>query len=286
MSDFKRVVSLPLPGDLANYEVTNRDDPRSIINLVPEVIQTAIEQVPDWLLAMDPRELRDHFRNKAKAEREERLKQGLDGAATESWQPSFTDDRLRLSFWNEYEASQALKRPMQMTRVYAGICSRQYFYDKVITNYLRMAWLLCPPQSYAVSLEEALLFGIDQMRDILTIPHVDSRGKVDPKIAKVKLDIVNMLDQRVKGAVVQKTQALHVHASTDKLKSQAPIKEEDMAELDRRLKELELESAKLASPQQRQIEDPVEDAILVNTNPIKKPDIAVGHKEVSPDGAK
>jgi hypothetical protein len=202
-------------------------------------MQDAIEQVPDWLFTMDALELRAHFQKQAE---ERGLKSG--------WLPSLTDERLRNAFWAEYEASFKLNQGMQMSRVYAGVCSKQCFYESVIKNPARVAWMLCPPTHYMNAMEEALLFGVDQMREILALPHVGKSGLIDSKLCSVKVEIVKMLDARVKGAVVQKTQAVNVNVKAEDVEQVKSMVQgpNNMDEIDRRLRELEQESKQLEVP--------------------------------------
>lgn len=152
-----------------------------------------------------------------------------------SSKPTPTDNRLRLKFWMEFDRCQVEgEKAMNMAAICAGICSRTYFYNDYVKFPEKMAWLLCPPAGYIAKTEEALEFGIEQLRDILDQDHVWSSGKLDHRLIGLKIRIVEMLDIRVKGAVVQKTMNMNVNA-----KALGPeIQELSEAELDKRLKEL------------------------------------------------
>jgi len=101
---------------------------------------------------------------------------------------------------------------MDMTAIFAGVCTKNYFYNKYIKNPTKIAWLLNPPTGYITKMEEMLSFGIEQFRDILDLPHLemDSQGEIIPstintKLLGIKAKIVAMVQERVQGAVVQKS---------------------------------------------------------------------------------
>jgi hypothetical protein len=161
-----------------------------------------------------------------------------------NFQPSATDNRLRLKFWTEYDrvmATNALK--MCMTSVVAGICSREYFYSVYLKRPSKLAWLLCPPTGYMVKAEEALEFGLEQLRDILEQPHTKKvmtkfgeQTVIDSKLGALKAHIVQMLDIRVKGAVPVRTLNLHANVSQDTITRTTTTA--TMEELEKQLKSL------------------------------------------------
>ncbi len=196
--------------------IRDKDHPRSIVNLVPEAVQRAIMKLPDSMVDIGEPALR-----KILHERKVEI--------------TPLDERLRFMFWREYDTAQNNNRDMTMTNVYYGICSRDSFYLS-LQNKERTAWMLCPPVDYEIATEEALIYGINQLRDILAMDHIGLMNKIDPKLAAVKLDIVKMLDARVKGAVIQTTRNLNVNVNQPKTQeAQAP----SIGDVDKRIKELE-----------------------------------------------
>lgn len=194
---------------------------RSVVNIVPGRVRTAIEEAYfecEELFKMDERDLFKHLRSLEKT-------------------PSPTDNRLRLKFWVEYDRVQASgEAKMNMTAVLASVCHQEYFFGKYLGQPHKVAWLLCPPTGYMVKAEEALEFGLEQLRDILEQPHIVA-GKVDTKLGELKAKIVGMLDTRVKGAPIQKNLNLNVSTSNEAVAKAAAA--ETMETLDRRLKELQ-----------------------------------------------
>ena len=71
--------------------------------------------------------------------------------------PNMIDNRLRVKFWMEYDRCYASgDRKVNISTICAGVCSRETFYKYFITRVPRLAWLLCPPQSYTAKIEEAI----------------------------------------------------------------------------------------------------------------------------------
>lgn len=127
--------------------------------------------------------------------------------------PNPMDNMLRMKFWMEYEEAQLHhKKSMDIKRVFAGVCSAEYFYKRYLKVPSRVAWMFCKPMGYSARVEEALEFAATQIRDILEQPHVID-GKLNVKIAEVKMKAYSFLHTIVKGSVVQKTMQLNVHTT-------------------------------------------------------------------------
>jgi len=153
-----------------------------------------------------------------------------------------TDHRVRLKFWNEYESAVVNHaKKINISNIIYGVCSREFFYSHYLTIDSRVAWMMCVPTSYSAKVEEALEYGIDQLRDLLEEPH---KGNV--AMARLKLDIVKMLDQRVRGAIVQKTMSLQLNADKETTKKVALAMTEDkMKNLRKKLSDLRMQHRRL-----------------------------------------
>lgn len=203
-------------------DIWNTENPRSVVNLVPEALRLKFEEA----FAREPRFFGlDEF-GLAKLLRQESLR------------PTPTDNRIRLKFWHEYDLVQGEERnKMNISAVLAGVCSRPYFEAYYALQPSKVAWLLTPPASYSAVAEEALAFGMEQLREILEMDNRDDRGKLNVKLMELKAKIVAMLDLRVKGAPVQKTIGLQLHAPASAV---AQITESNaMEQIEARMKELE-----------------------------------------------
>lgn len=224
---------VPQSEEAAKYggsDLTDRSDPRALVNLVPPKLAELIETLPKEYLDMNDRELTAHFKK---------------------WKVDITplENRLRIAFWNEYDNAQKNKKPMVISNVYGGVCSKSYFYDRILRDKHKFAWVLCPPARYTEALEELLHLGIEELRAIMDIPVFNRKTrKVDAKLASVKLEVLKMVDQRLKGSVVQRTQNLHAHISSKDAAAKTQEASESIEDLNKRIAELTHQASLLSSP--------------------------------------
>lgn len=145
----------------------------------------------------------------------------------EELKPNATLNKIRNAFWIEYDMACRLGRKIDMRRVYSGICTKEYFMQSILNKKKACTWLLCPVSSYKVSMEEALLTAISNMRKMLDAPLFIGK-EVDHKQANLVLKIYKELDQRVHGSIVQKieTKSLHIRKDADKIPVNANLDEE------------------------------------------------------------
>lgn len=190
---------------------------RDLLSLLPEAVKEAALSIPEECLTKGENELLAYLQ-------------------TQGAKVALVDHRLRVSFWGEYAAAQLRHRPIRASYIFSGICSRQYFYEAILKNPLRMAWLLCQPVDYTKALDEILHKGLEELRAVLAM---DNRlqGKPNTPLIMAKLEIVKFVDMRVKGSIVQRQ--MHLHASTKEIKARIGDVPESMEELDAQLKELE-----------------------------------------------
>jgi hypothetical protein len=211
------------------------NDPRALLNLLPATVRKAIEDAMfdasnAELFAMDEMTLYKYIKDSPAA-----------------WNVTPTDNRIRLKWWMEYDFCQAtMARGMEMKRVIAGVCTHEFFYRRYLNVPYKVAWLLCPPTGYAIKVNEALEFSLEQMRDILSQPHVRG-GIVDTKLGELKAKIHAMLDVRVKGAPMQKTMNINAQLSGAAAGRavMAATAQPSMEQLERRMRELETREREL-----------------------------------------
>jgi hypothetical protein len=162
--------------------------------------------------------------------------------------PTPTDNCLRLRFWEEYErchATAGTSKGIQDVRVYAGVCTRQFFYDRYLVNPIKVAWMLTPPTSYVTHATEALNFGLQLMREYLEIDARSPDGKINVKLMELQAKITAMLDQRVKGAVVQRVEQknMNLNVQTSDAKVASALVGQSMEDINARIKQLEKKAA-------------------------------------------
>jgi len=171
--------------------IFDKVEPRSVYNLVPAAVQEAIENVNPEYYKWSEKALEKHA------------------------QLDVRDYRLRLAFWNEYyETQDKHKKGMAMGRMIMGVCTNAYWYEEILPNPLKLAWILYPPANYAKAMEEILDLSMRQMRNIMTLNHNRKSG-FDIPLIKEKIKIFALIDNRVRGSVLQRVrvdqQAVHAH---------------------------------------------------------------------------
>lgn len=213
----------PLPPDLALVDNWERSDPRAIINLVPPSVQNAIlasEKSHPHLFGIGEDELFLKLKHSNRT-------------------PRAGDNALRLSFWQEYNAAQAESRNLNMKRVCSGVCTDVFLYQNYIKIPDKVAWLMCPPMSYSSMLEESVNYGLSLLRSFLAID-ATKEGKHKMKMMELQVKIIAMMDQRLKGSFLQRTEnkSLSVNLHTSSTDGMKEITKMSMAEIQARLSQL------------------------------------------------
>lgn len=191
--------------------------PRSVMDLIPQNIQDAISRIPEDLLNEHEHELR------------KRLK------------PDLTLDRIRIAFWLEYDEAQTNGRMMQMQKVYRGACHHSYFSHTILKKPEMLAWMMCPPTDYILSMRALLNRGIRQLEAIVDSDIHDEDGKLIPSAANTVLKVLQMMDVKVHGSIVQRveTKTLNVNANVKDVPSSLEDVEKRLLELQKEKKQLE-----------------------------------------------
>lgn len=208
-------------------------NPRSLINLVTPAIRRKLEEArfekPDLFDEPDEATL---------------LKKLMDM----TYRINATDNRIRVRFWMEYDyCHQWHTKGVDFNRVIAGIMTMENFQSRYLEVPGKVAWMLQPPTGYMVKANEALEYSLAQLRDVLESPHSLPGGRVDIKLAELKLKIAMWLDARVKGGIVQKTMNLHAHTDNPAVARAVTqgAMQPSMEQLNERLKALQAEQERL-----------------------------------------
>lgn len=176
--------------------------------------------------------------------------------------------RYRINFWNEYNDAQDRGRQMLQANVIKGCGFKEQWRERIENNVPHLAYVILPPTDYVVAAKEAHHKALQEMREVLEIPmveeYVDKEGKpqkkVNTKLISEKIKIFALLDNRVKGAILQKLAirsqsevALTMPKSNDPLTS-LPLK--DLESIDAHLASInyKLKSAGLL-PQLREAQE-------------------------------
>ena len=161
------------------------DNPDSLVNRLPHRLVPIFERVrqklPRTLLAEEP-DVRRYCT------------------------PNERDDRVRLSFWDEYNASTSIGKRMSLASIITGCVSWESWVTTYEPNDKRMLWIFTPPASYVHLMRQILHRGTERLLEIMNLPMINDEGKVDAKVANLVLRAWQLADMRVKGAVTQKVQ--------------------------------------------------------------------------------
>lgn len=116
--------------------------------------------------------------------------------------------RLRLQFWNVY--NQAINAPaknakMLLVSCHAGICS-QPFYKKLLDDDTVATFIFTQPHDIKVIQRDILYEGYKYLEEIMMLPIVNEDGAPNDKLIAHKIKIIQMMEDRLSGSVVQRTQ--------------------------------------------------------------------------------
>lgn len=149
--------------------------PGSVINSVPKSVSQKIYALQ-----------KGSFYEELHVLDEPRLKKRL---AELGYRPTQAENCLRFNFWFEYNAVKASGPPylLDITRICGQVCSREFFYKFFLENELALVWMLCPPMNYAQALNEAILFGVGELREVLSLDTNDQLSRVNMKIGALRI---------------------------------------------------------------------------------------------------
>lgn len=169
--------------------------------------------------------------------------------AEKHYQPTVTDHRIRLLFWQEVEGSLIDGRIMNPCNFHSLVCTETLFRNLFLRQPHRAAFLLCKPVAYEVAVREGLIHGINRLREILDMPHVDGKGNPNVKMLELKLKVTAMLDMRLHGAPKQSIQQLNVHMDATKkgigTEVRTLVQKGDLDTIRKRIHEIEQEQRKI-----------------------------------------
>lgn len=217
--------------DAKEISIKRFNDPNSVVNMLPPVVKRNVE-------ALDPRHI-------ACSEKEIR----------KTLEPTQLDEMLRLSFWDEYTVAVDAGRKMDMSHIYGRICSKEMFYNVVATP-LRLAFMLHPPVEYTYKMRDLLELGHIRMREILELPIKNSKGVPDTKLIAEMVKIVALVENRVRGSVVNKLQVeqKNLNINVEAPKNYFEIND-DIKKLEREIRQLESVDGRVDESEEYQIKD-------------------------------
>lgn len=207
------------PGDhslLDTPGIMEKENPRSLLSIAPKGVGALMEKLdPVWLK-------RSESQLKILVPQDPQL------------------NRLRIAFWKEYDHAQSQMRPMLWANIgrlvqRPSVSLADYFHRADT-----FAYILCPPASYDVFLEEALSHGMTRIREILDLSLYDPSGRVNPKIGELILKAAAFLDLRTHGGFLQKSAHLEVGVTQGQMTKFADNLSLD--EINKKIRELEMKN--------------------------------------------
>jgi hypothetical protein len=216
----------------------DKSNPRALFNLLPKYIQDRMEEIPEVFFEST----------------EEEIRQQLFGGNS----PDQTLNRLRVSFWEEYDRVQRYKEPkLDIAKVVEGVCLPRYFMTKILPIDAKLVWLLHAPTDYQINLREMHELSLRQMRNVMALPIVDpATGKINTKLIEVQNKIFTHVDMRIKGAIIQRIDQRNLNVNLEgeaaeakaKEIAEGPKRQESMAEIDARLSNVRQRIELLSAP--------------------------------------
>ncbi|HZX13688.1 MAG TPA: hypothetical protein VFF49_04735 [Thermodesulfobacteriota bacterium] len=200
------------------------ENSKSVINLVSDKMRSYMRQLPPELLSLSEKEIRKRLA------------------------PGWIDEQLRIAFWDEYFVTidNNAKR-MRMDAVYARVCARDVFYDRLRLP-LPLAFICKPPQDYIYQMRSLLNIGMERFQEILNLPIEGEDGRINTGLIREIVKIVTIVDNRVKGAVTQKIQIDGTQKNLNMNINYEPPKTHQ--DIEKEIKEIEKEIRTIQNPMQ------------------------------------
>lgn len=219
------------------FSLFDKENPASLINMLPTRLIDVLERVR----AQMPRAV--FF-----AERDIR----------KIVKPDERDERLRLAFWDEYNNSTALRKKMSMNVILDQVTSYDTWTNLYEPDDTKMLWIFTPPRSYANSMKYILHLAVQRLEELMQTPFVNANGKFDAQAAALVLKAFQLVDLRVKGAIIQniniRQQNLNLNADVtheqlaERVESQIDqLSLEELEKLDRKLDRVEKQQNRLVA---------------------------------------
>lgn len=203
-----------MQAEIRNDPFKGADNPISLVNICTTHIAVAVKAIPDEVLMMNEKDLQKQVC------------------------PGDVERKLRAAFQLEYERAVRTSGKFEASNVWKGVVTGPYFYRYIVANSYKLAYIIRPFPEYEAQLEDMLQLGLDEMNKILMQPMCDDEGKFDVRIAKLKVEITENLQDRRRGAIAKRleVQSKSMNLNITKDASQLP---QSLDEIDRKLQELE-----------------------------------------------
>lgn len=187
----------PLEGDATvkkeltfNTYLSQLEEPRSFLNLLPEIMKKTVVSIPQKLIDADEDDLLRILKEEY------------------NYIPSSATEALRTNFWMEHDRVATTRNEIiNQGNIYLGVVSRQYFIRIIEEAPHIIAYILCRPPEYEAVMRGLLNLSTRKIRDVLNIPLQKADGSIqDAKIIELVLKAAAMVDLRAKGGYIQRSE--------------------------------------------------------------------------------
>lgn len=216
--------SAPIPASIElsmrSSSLFDRDDPDSVFNRSQGELREAVLRVEQSKMGI----------------RNTKLPPKL---IKELIKPDPRDAKMRQGFWEEYARAVDRDSYMRVEFIAGGVTSFEVFCEDYLLKPEMMGYLMNCPASYVRNTEDLLNVALDRLRDILELPLVNHKGQVQPAVVAGILKAAEMLDKRVKGAVLQKV-AVHQHHTQGAIESVpgGTLAQDELAMLEKQIQDV------------------------------------------------
>ncbi len=162
-----------------------------------------------------------------------------------------TDERIKQRLWTLIANHLKDGKPIVSKRIYAGVCSDNYFYNRLLVMPHKLAFLTHPVEEYEVKASALLNMAVSRYEEILSMDiksmkkfpttkgedgkmQYEYREEIDVAKAKLLLETIANIENRVKGTSVSKVVSVHETAPKG-----AKVEEFDIKKINERILELE-----------------------------------------------
>jgi hypothetical protein len=194
-----------------NLSINDASNPWAIINICPDWMVQSISKLPQNALDMNFESLKLQAK------------------------PTALEDRLRLSFWNEYFRVINKNEPtkLNINNIIGGVCSEEAFKKLSQVSKYKFIYIITPPPSLDLALEEIIHLGFSEMRKIMEFDLVRPDGTIDSKLAQVKYKIfTDTITKRHGHKSAHHITSKSVHANIHKTLPAEPEKPLSAAEME------------------------------------------------------
>lgn len=154
------------------------------------------------------------------------------------------DSYLRFALWEEASSAAKEGRYITVSNIYKDVCTKATLYGRLARDY-SAAFIFTKPVEFKVKQMVMLNDATERLKDIVS-HKVDYRGKlntIDLKLAELHFKVAKYLDERIRGATIQRIQQHTVNQHVAGEISIQGIK--NISDLDAQIESLEKETAKV-----------------------------------------